>query len=366
MPQKAKGHRLYLRKDTGIWIIRDTGRGDCSTGARDRREAETALALYITERDRPRGPASADEMSVSEALNIYLEQHAPTVADPARIAYAAVPLIGFWGDLPVSAIKRETCGAYGRKWVKVVRRDRETGEPVETAPVSVGTIRKDLGVLASTLSFCEAEGRLLNAPKVALPKKPPAKDRWLTRDEAARLVRAAWRNPTSKHLAKFILVALYAGTRKTAILRLRFMPHLSGGHVDIERGKLYRRGATQAETKKRQPPITITPRLLAHLRRWEHLGKGRWVVDYRGNGVSSIKTAWNTAVKDAGLDGTGVNPHTLLHTAITWTMQAGGDIYEAAGYFGVSIETMFDVYAHHHPDHQRDAVAAVGRGGRKL
>jgi len=94
------------------------------------------------------------------------------------------------------------------------------------------------------------------------------------------------------------------------------------------------------------------------------------VVDYRGNGVSSIKTAWNTAVKDAGLDGTGVNPHTLRHTAITWTMQAGGDIYiyiyEAAGYFGVSIETMFDVYAHHHPDHQRDAVAAVGRGGRKL
>lgn len=304
-------------------------------------------------------------MTVSDVLNIYATEHAPTVTDPARIAYAIEPLVRFWGELPVSAIKKETCRAYGRQRRKVTKRDRETKEVLETAPASVGTIRKELGTLAAALSYCDEEGYLVNAPTVLLPPKPEPKDRWLTRDEAARLIRVAWRNPESRHLARFILVGLYTGSRKTAILGLRFMPNTTGGHVDVERGMMFRRSASQAETKKRQPPIRLAQRLLSHLRRWER-GSARWVVQFRGQGVGSIKTAWATVVRDAGLDGTGVTPHTLRHTAITWAMQAGGDIYEAAGYFGVSIETMFKVYAHHHPDHQSDAVAAVGRGGRKL
>ncbi len=348
MPQHAKGPRLYRRKDTGIYIIRDTGRGERSTGARDRREAEKILAAYIAEKDRPGGPASASEMTVSDALAIYGEQHAPHVADPERIGYAISALHSFWADLPLTAVSKETCRRYA-----AVR---------ERAP---GTVRKELGTLQAAIKYCADEGYLINPPKVTLPPKPAPKDRWLTRDEAAKPLRAAWGNPGSKHLAKFILVGLYSGTRKTAILRLRFMPNTSGGHVDTENGLLYRRSASHAETKKRQPHIRLTPRLLSHLRRWERR-KARWVIEFRGQGVGSIKTAWKTIVAEAGLDGTGVTPHTLRHTAITWAMQAGGDIYEAAGYFGVSIETMFKVYAHHHPDHQSNTVAAVGRGGRKL
>ena len=39
MPTTAKGARLYRRRDTGFYLIRDTGRGERSTGTRDRREA---------------------------------------------------------------------------------------------------------------------------------------------------------------------------------------------------------------------------------------------------------------------------------------------------------------------------------------
>ncbi|WP_371743851.1 site-specific integrase [Mangrovicoccus sp. HB161399] len=283
-----------------------------------------------------------------------------------RIAYAIVPLVQYFGDLTLSAVTRETCRGYGRSRTKVTKRDPKTKEPLETAPLGVGTIRKELGVLAAAISYCKEEGRVVNPPKVHLPEKPEPKDRWLTRSEAARLLRAAWRNPEATHLAKFILIGLYTGTRKTAILQLRFMPHTGGGHVDTERGMMYRRGAGQVESKKKRPPAKIAPRLLGHLRAWERNGKGRHVIEFDGNGVGSIKTAWATAVREAGLEGTGVTPHTLRHTAITWAMQAGADIYEAAGYFGVSVETMFKVYAHHHPDHQENAVAAVGRGGRKL
>ncbi len=304
-------------------------------------------------------------MTVAGAMQIYLEEHVPTVKDPERIAYAAVPLIRFWGELPISAIKRETCRRYARQRTKVVKRDPKTKEILETAPASTGTIRKELGTLAAAIRYVAEEGYLTNPPKVHLPEKPEPKDRWLTRNEAARLLMAAWRNPEARHIAHFILIGLYTGTRKSAILRLRFMPNTSGGYVDTERGVIYRKASEQAQTKKRQPPIRVPSRLLAHLRRWE-AANARHAVEFRGQGVGSIKTAWATAVRDAGLEGTSVVPHTLRHTAITWVMQAGGDIYEAAGYFGVSHETMFNVYAHHHPDHQADAVAAAGRGGRKL
>lgn len=301
---------------------------------------------------------------MAQALTLYATEHAPTVKAPERIGYAIPPLVAFWGELPVSAITPATCRAYGRQRVKVIRRDPETRLPVETAPASPGTIRKELGILAAAIAWCAENGRLVNAPKVHLPEKPEPRDRWLTRAEAARLIRTAWRNPEWRHVARFVLVALYTGTRKAAVLRLRFMANTSGGHVDTAAGMLYRRARGQAETKKRQPPIRVAPRLLAHLRRWERLG-ARWVVSFRGQGVASIKTAWARIVAEAGLSD--VTPHTLRHTAITWAMQTGAvSIHEAAGYFGVTPDTLQRVYAHHHPDHQQDAVAAVGRGGRKL
>lgn len=304
-------------------------------------------------------------MTVAQALSIYANEHAVGVRDPARIGYAIEALVPFWGELPVAAIRRETCKGYGKQRRKVTKRDKETRAPIETAPVSAGTIRKELGTLAAAINYCAEEGYLINPPKVHLPERPAAKDRWLERHEAARLLHAARRNPESRHIARFILVGLYTGTRKTAILRLRFMPHLSGGHIDLERGRMYRRSAAQTESKKKQPPVSIPPRLLSHLRRWGR-NQARFVIEHSGQGIGSIKTAWATAVREAGLEGTGVTPHTLRHTAITWAMQAGGDPHQCAGFFGIDQATLFKVYSHHHPDYQEDAVRAIGRGGRKL
>ncbi|PTW99057.1 tyrosine-type recombinase/integrase [Pararhodobacter aggregans] len=366
MPQRAKGPRLYQRKDTGLWVIRDTGRGDRSTGTRDRREAERALALYLSDRDkRPGGPAQPGEMTVAEALTLYGEGHAGETKDPVRIGHAIAALVRWWGERPVSAITKETCRAYVRGRRKPGKRHPDTGEVLEWLPVAEGTTRRELGTLAAALNFCMGEGQLLNPPKVHLPAKPDPKDRWLTREEAAALIWASWRNPDAKHLSRFILVSLYTGTRKTAVLRLRYMPNTSGGWIDVDQGKLYRRGQGQAETAKKQPPVRLPRQIVAHAGRWKKRG-ARWVVDYEGHGVASIKTAWATAVEAAGLGETGVTPHTLRHTAITWAMQAGADIWETAGFFGVSIETMMRTYAHHHPDHQQTTVRALEARGRKL
>lgn len=363
MPQYAKGPRLYRRRDTGIYLIRDTGVGERSTGSRNREEAEKALAIYITQKDRPSGPANPDELTIVDALNHYMEEHAIDTVAPERIGYAVDALLKWWGMKPVSAITKETCRAYGVSRKKAKSRDPKTGNVTEWQHLSPGTVRRELGTLQAAITHCYRHGRLLNPPAVFLPKKPEPKDRWLNRSEAAQIIWAAWRNPKSKHLARFILVALYTGTRRDAILGLSFSPNTVGGWVDTEHGILFRRGAGQVETNKRTPRAKLPDSLLAHLRRWEASG-ARFVVEIDGNRVASVKTAWRRALLHSGIPHATV--HSLRHTAITWAMQGGADPWEAGGFFGVSPETMQRVYAHHHPDHQETVLKSINARGRKL
>src|SRR5262245_7094190 len=101
------------------------------------------------------------------------------------------------------------------------------------------------------------------------------------------------------------------------------------------------------------------------MRRW--LDKGivhDHFVEWHGEAVQSVKTAFKTAVRLAKLPGN-VTPHTLRHTAATWLMQAGVDKWEAAGFLGMSVEMLDQVYGHHHPDHLRTAAQVLSYGRRR-
>ena len=347
MPRPTKGARLYRRPDTGYFFIRDAGKR-IPTGTRDSRHAEGILARHIARKGRRDGPRDPNDITVSEVLDIYGTERGPQVKDRARLADCIRALVPLLGDLPLSAIRGEVCRRYGK--------DRNR------AP---GTVRKELGVLAAAINHCHAEGYITSAPRVRLPAKPPPRDRWLTRDEVAALLRAARCNPKARHLCRFVLLAVHTGTRSDAILRLGFSPNTMGGWVDTEAGVLYRRGTAEVETKKRTPPVPIPGPLLAHLRRWERQG-GRYVVEAawsRGERVASIKTAWSTALRDSGIDH--CTKHDLRHTAITWAMQNGADRWHAAGYFGLTVDMLESVYGHHHPAHLQSAVEALAKKARQ-
>ena len=80
--------------------------------------------------------------------------------------------------------------------------------------------------------------------------------------------------------------------------------------------------------------------------------------------MQSVDKAFGNVVRAAGL-GHDVTPHVLRHTAATWLMQAGTDVWEAAGYLGMTVEMLSQRYGHHHPDHLVGAKRAFTRH-RKL
>ena len=183
------------------------------------------------------------------------------------------------------------------------------------------------------------------------------------------LIRAA-RSRKQHHIARFILVSIYTGTRKAAALNLRLTgPSMNGGWFDLEAGLLYRRGEGERITNKRRTPVRLPRQLLAHASRWQRSGS-IWAVEWRGQRIADLKTAWAAIVKDAVRDEASAldwkpTPHSLKHTAITWAIQGGASVADAAGFFATSIETIERTYWHLSPHFQSGALAAIeGNRGR--
>jgi integrase len=172
----------------------------------------------------------------------------------------------------------------------------------------------------------------------------------LTRSEVARLLWAARRTP---HLARFILLGIYTGSRSGILLAAQW------SWIDLVGGIMRRRAPGTAENKqKRTPPVKLGARIQAHLRRWRRLDGvtvNGFVVHYDGKRIQKMRRSWRTAARVAGL-GSDVTPHTLRHTRATWLMQAGVDYWEAAGHLGMSLEMLERNYGHHHPDAQKRAA----------
>lgn len=337
MPRAGAGPRLvpFAKRGGTFYIVwSEKGRSrERSTGTRDRREAEIALAQFLLSRPGI-GPVEPDRYLITDALAEYALDRADQVMDRIRLAGAVLKLTDFFEGRRVSEVSPSSCRAYV-KW-----RNR-----------AAGTARRELTVLRAAINHAHGTGRLTRMVPVELPAPPPSRTRWLKREEAARLLKAACASPKSRlHLPLFILIGLYSGQRKEAILSLRW------SQIDLRTGLMDFRMPGRKETKKKRSYTQIPPRLLCHLRNARKRGSADGpVIHIAGKPVADIKTAFRAACRRAGLNG--VTPHTLRHTSATWLMQAGVPKWEAAGFLAMSLETLEKTYGHHHPDHH--ALAAI-------
>lgn len=385
MSRQSKGPRLYLRKGRtdsrsgkrlpDRWFIRD-GSVQISTGCgpESLRDAERQLATYIASKwDRPSGESDPSKVLIADALALYARERGSKLkATPATMAGFVAHLLSWWGERTLADVRRTSCQAY------VAHR---TSQPIVHGntgrTVSAQTARRELEVLSAAIGFWDSEHHLTRRPAVILPEKPESNRDALSRSEAAALLLAAmgWRltggkwapvpgaaKSNRKHMRRFILIGLYTGSRSGVIKRLRWTESLDDPWVDLASGVIYRRGRNETESRtKRRPIVKMPRRLLAHMRRWYAQDKTRGidtVLHFGGEPVSAVRTGFTGCVKDAGLSGP--TPHWLRHTCCTWLMERGVDIWEAAGYAGMSPTTLQQHYGHHRPDHQSAARKALG------
>jgi len=385
MPRPSKGARLWLQPDElsgngsirkrSVWVIRDGAR-KVSTGCApgDRAGAEQALARFITAKHqaprlRGRHPS---EILIADVLTIYVTDVGPQVARYSELKQRVAQLAEWWQLRKLIDVNGRSCRDYVAWRIKQPVRSakpEKTGNPARL--VSPAAARRELEDLRAAINHHRKEGLCSEVVEVVLPAKPLPRERWLTRSEAARLLWAAWRYreiqkgvPTDRrsrrHVARFILVALYTGTRSAAICGAALAPKPGRGWIDLDSGVFFRRAIGVRETNKRQTPVRLPTRLVAHIRRWTESGASRRsVVEWNGEAVTSVKKSFGRAVADAGL-GPEVTPHILRHTCATWLMQAGVDLWDAASFLGMTVQQLEATYGHHHPDFQSAAAEALG------
>jgi len=290
MPRSRKGPRLWKRPArrrgrkivaTAVWIIKDGGRHiatGCVAKPGDRSpppEAEKALADHIAAKYRPSGAKRhIDEIDVADVLSIYFVATQERQASTDKFGARIIRLNNFFGGRMLGEINSELCSEYARS-----RYNR-------------GGARRDLEDLRAAIRHHAKENLHDGMVHVTLPEKGLPRERWLTRSEAAKLIwtclrtrevqlihrgklkgrRTASQKRPLIHLARFILLGLYTGTRAGAIASASTVRDHGRSFVDLDAGIFYRLAQGKKPTNKRQPPVPIAPRLLAHLRRWQRLG----------------------------------------------------------------------------------------------
>jgi len=363
MPRPAKPPRLRLERRKGrsaVWTVVDAGT-TIRTGIpeKDRDAAASVLAAYIREKEKATVSGESDpaKVTIAEVLDFYERERVPELVRPIDIERHIRFLREFWGQCALSQVKGVNCREYVR-WRTQFPDARVKNEA--RRPVKEAYARRDLETLSAAIGFYHAEFTLTSKPVVQMPPPAPRRDEYLEREEVAHLLRIC-RLRRVPHVARFILIAFYTGSRSNDVMDLRWCRSIDSGWVDLERGLLYRKGYGQRETNKRRPPVRIHRKLLPKLKRWHAMDSVNGithVIHYKGHSIDKIRSAWEGVRHDAAL-GKHIVQHTFRHTCVTQLLNAGVPVWEVAGYVGMSVQMVEKHYGHHSADYQSAAANSV-------
>lgn len=328
MGRKREGFKLKKYSWSPFWYI--TGipgkTNRVSTDEESREEAEQRRAEFILELGKRQ--QQENKLTVADCIEDYMREHTNALPSADTTRYYSKPLVDYFGAMLPESLTPAIVKAFTAK---------QANENYKA-----GTIRRQLTVLSASLNHAQKERRIEIAPFISMPAQSPAKERWLIKKEAIKLLAAcenAW-------LKMFVVLGLYTGQRKAAILELKW------SMVDMKAREIDFNAPGRIQTAKKRTKVPMPPELFLHLNA-EKYRKGN-VVNRRGEAIKDIKKGFAQACKDAGLKG--VTPHTLRHTCGTWLAQAGVPIWEISGVLGHSMASTTELYLKHSPDHLRTSM----------
>ena len=274
----------------------------------------------------------------------YLEEVTPKKRDPTRDHYSAKHLQPVFTGKALADIGVAEVRAY------LKQRQAEGA--------SAGTLNKEIGLMSAAVNWArrELEWDLTNPWESRRQQEPPGRTRWLTPEEAERLVTAARQGRARSHLPAFILLCLHTGLRRDEALELEW------SRVDLSRNRLFLGAVDQKGKHTSEIPINAIAReaLLQRANfRATWCPASAWVFTRRdGTRIESIKTSFAAACAKAGI--TDCHPHDLRRTCGSWLIQGGTDVSRVARILRhADIRMTAKVYAHLRTEDLEDDLAAL-------
>ncbi len=211
--------------------------------------------------------------------------------------------------------------------------------------VSNATVNRMLEVIRAILRKAANEWEWLDkAPTVRMLPEPKRRIRWITREEAERLLAQL-----PQHLSAMAQFSLATGLRKRNVTELEW------SQVDLGRRVAWVH-PDQAKARK-AIAVPLNAEAMVVLREQEGKHPTR-VFTYKGEPVKQVNTkAWKKALNRAGIED--FRWHDLRHTWASWHVQAGTPLHVLQELGAWESVEMVRKYAHFAADHLQEYAGRI-------
>jgi len=313
-----------------------------STGTGDRRVADAILAkvkVQIVE-GQYFERAVAESHTFKELMDRYEKEHVARKLRHRGLKGYMKNLRAFFGERTLANVTPKDIVAYKNKRY-------EDGMAPATINRELANLKKAFNLAMREWEWCHMNP----VSRVSMEKENNKRDRWLTEDEASRLLGCCrpW-------LRDLVLFALHTGMRMGEILELTWRG------VDF-----HRRTVTVFRSKngeRRTIPVNETVlHVLKEKTKVRSLTVDRVFCSKIFTPLESghLRRAFRLALGKAKIEE--FHFHDLRHTFATRLVQAGIDLYKVQQLLGHKSPLMTQRYAHHYPESLRDGVEILDRQG---
>jgi integrase len=238
---------------------------------------------------------------------------------------------------------------------KITHLDLDNYVRTRRQTVKDSTIRREITDIKAVLNWAASRQPPLIGYNQIHNYKAPDEDNAIIQPPSMEET-AAIMSHAVPHLVRVITLAYYLGLRPGAVELLS----LKWRQVNWENNTILIISAHKGGPEKRVAPLHGALRQI--LQEWYEEDKKTMGIDniisYRGRPIKSIKHAWKTALKAAGITRR-IRPYDLRHQMITRALEAGADIKALSEVVGSSPETLRKHYQHVSSELKRQTVAMI-------
>jgi integrase len=208
--------------------------------------------------------------------------------------------------------------------------------------VANSTVNRTMEIVRAVLRKAAFDWEWLDrVPRVRMLPEPKRRIRWITRDEAERLIKVL-----PDHLAAMVRFSLETGLRRANVTGLQW------SQIDLIRRTAWIHPDQAKARKAIAVPLSVNAVNVIR----EQIGKhSTHVFSYHGNSIIQVNTkTWRAALVKVGIKE--FRWHDLRHTWASWHVQAGTPLHVLQELGGWECVEMVRKYAHFSSEHLTEYV----------